>query len=165
MVTIIKYKKITIYHSIYIKVFSDGTVSYPTVSATYVLNITNNYTAFTELRRIFEEYFEIKLEEGYVLKYLNFRICQSPIVFSVDQTYHIMVLVNDWFPAEKIRRVDTTFRTDATYEKELLAAFTLTGNALQKSEMGYHGKLGHTMERIQHIFLMSRIGIVTQPVV
>ena len=31
VVTIIKYKKTTIYHAKYIKVFSDGTLSYPTV--------------------------------------------------------------------------------------------------------------------------------------
>ena len=49
-----KYKKITIYHAIYIKVFSDGTVSYLTVSTDDVLNTTNNETAFTELKRAFE---------------------------------------------------------------------------------------------------------------
>ena len=32
VVTILRYKKSTIYHAIYIKVFSDGTVSYITVS-------------------------------------------------------------------------------------------------------------------------------------
>ena len=44
VVTIIKYKKITIDHAIYIKIFSDVTVSYPTVSTDGVLNITNNNT-------------------------------------------------------------------------------------------------------------------------
>ena len=37
-----KYTKIKIDHAIYIKVFSDGTVSYLTVSTDDVLNITNN---------------------------------------------------------------------------------------------------------------------------
>ena len=44
--TIIKYKKDIIDNSIYIKFFSDGTVSYPTVSTDYVLNNTNNETEF-----------------------------------------------------------------------------------------------------------------------
>ena len=52
-----KYKKITIDHDIYIKVFSDETVSYITVSTDDILNTTNNETAFTEIRRVFEEYF------------------------------------------------------------------------------------------------------------
>ena len=90
MVTIIKYKKITIDHSIYIKVFSDVTVSYLTVSTNDVIDTTNNYTVFNGLRIVFEEYFDIKVQEGYVLKYLTLRIFQSPIGSSVDNTYHIM---------------------------------------------------------------------------
>ena len=38
-------------------------------------------------------------------------------------------------------------------------ALTLTENALHKAEMEYHGKFGHTIGRIQHIALMSRIGM------
>ena len=43
-VTIIKYKKITIDHAIYIKFFTDGTVYYLTVSTNDVINTTNNET-------------------------------------------------------------------------------------------------------------------------
>ena len=46
VVTIIKYKKITIYHDIYIKFFTDLTVSYLTVSTDDIINTTNNETAF-----------------------------------------------------------------------------------------------------------------------
>ena len=44
VVTISKYKKITIYHAIYIKVFYGGTVSCLTVSTDDNLNTTNNET-------------------------------------------------------------------------------------------------------------------------
>ena len=47
VVTIIKYKKSTIYHAVYIKVFTDGTVSYLTVYTDDVLNAINNDTALT----------------------------------------------------------------------------------------------------------------------
>ena len=45
VVTIIKYNKITIYPAIYIKVLSDGTVSYLMVFTDGFLNTTNNETA------------------------------------------------------------------------------------------------------------------------
>ena len=67
-VSILKYNKGIIYHSININVFSDGTVSYLTVSTDDVLKTTNNETAFPELRRVFKEHFEVKVQEGYVLK-------------------------------------------------------------------------------------------------
>ena len=54
LVTILKYKKITIYHAIYIKVFAHGTVSYLKVSTDYVLNTTNNENAFPELTRVYK---------------------------------------------------------------------------------------------------------------
>ena len=38
-------------------------------------------------------------------------------------------------------------------------ALPLTGHALHKSEMENHGKFGHTIGRIQHIALMSRIDL------
>ena len=97
MVTKIKYKKIVIDHAIYIKFFSDGTVSYLTVSTDDFLITTDNETAFPELT-FFEENFEIKVQEGSVLKYINFRIFQSPLGFSDGQADHIMKLVNEWFP-------------------------------------------------------------------
>ena len=57
------------------------------------------------------------------------------------------------------RRVDTPFRTDSTYEKEIMDALPLTVNTLHKAEMEYHGKFGHNLGRIQHIDIMSRTEI------
>ena len=68
-----------------------------------------------------------------------------------------MELVNEWLPTEKFRNYDTPFRTDSAYEKELLAALLLTEHALNKQGMEYHGKFGHTLGRIQHIFFMIRV--------
>ena len=49
VVTILKYNKIAIDNSIYIKVFSDVTVSYLTFSTNDVINTTTNYTKLPEL--------------------------------------------------------------------------------------------------------------------
>ena len=83
-----------------------------------------------------------------------FRVCRSPLGLSVDQTDHIMKLVNEWFPTGNLIKFDTPFRKESAYENELLSAFPLTGNAHHKAEMEYHGKFGHTLGRIQHIALM-----------
>ena len=90
VVTIIEYKKSTNDHAIYIKVLDDGTVSYLTVSTDDVLNTTNNENSFPELTRVFKDHFEMIVKEVSVIKYLNFRIFQSPLGFSVDQTDQIM---------------------------------------------------------------------------
>ena len=40
-----------------------------------------------------------------------------------------------------------------------MATLSLTGHALHKAEIEHHGKFGHTLGRIQHIALISRIDI------
>ena len=57
------YKKSTIDHAIYIKVFTYGTVYYITVFTDDVFNNNNNNNekAFPELTRVFKEEFEIKV--------------------------------------------------------------------------------------------------------
>ena len=94
MVTIPQYKKVTIDHAIYIKILYAITVYYLTVSTDDVLNTTNNEIEFPEIRIFFEEAYEIKFQEGSVLKYLSSQIFQYPLGFSVDHTAHVMELVN-----------------------------------------------------------------------
>ena len=53
VVKIIKYKTSTIHRDICIKVFTDGTVSYLTVSIDDVINTTNNETSFPEPTIVF----------------------------------------------------------------------------------------------------------------
>ena len=70
-----------------------------------------------------------------------------------------MELVNEWSTTGKFRKVDTPFRTDSSYKKELISALPLTGHALHRAEMDFHGEFGHTLGRIQRIALMNRTEI------
>ena len=58
----IKNKKSTIYHDIYIKVFYDRTLSYIKVSTDHYINTIEKDTSVTELIRVFEEDFDIRVQ-------------------------------------------------------------------------------------------------------
>ena len=58
--TIIKYKKSTIDHAIYIRVFYDETVSHIIVSNHGVVNTTNDKTSFNELRIFLKKLLRLK---------------------------------------------------------------------------------------------------------
>ena len=88
-------------------------MSYLTVSTDDVINNNNNEKGLPELTRVFKEHFEMKVQEGLVLKYLHFRLFQSPPGFIIDQTDHIMELVNEWLPTGKFRNFDAPFWTDS----------------------------------------------------
>ena len=96
---------------------------------------------------------------------MNYRVCQSTLRFSVDQTDRIMELINEWLQTRKFRKVDTPFRIHSAYDKELMTALLLAGYALHNEEIEYHGKFEYTLGRTHHIALMSRIDIFMQPVV
>ena len=83
VVTIVNYRKRTFDHDVYIKAFFYVTVYYLTVCTDDVIKNINDEKV-TELTRVFEEPFEIKFQEGYVLKYQNFLICRSSLGFSFD---------------------------------------------------------------------------------
>ena len=65
----------------------------------------------------------------------------------------------EWPPTGKFRNLDTTFRTDSTYEKDIMTKLPLTRNYLCKAEMEYHEKFGPTIVRIKKIALMVIIDI------
>ena len=62
------------------------------------MNNSNNQTEFSELRNVFEEKIEIKVQKVSLLKNMDFWISQYPLELSIDQTDHIMDLVNKQFP-------------------------------------------------------------------
>ena len=68
VVITLKYNKITIDRAIFVKVFSDWTVSYIKVSANDVLNTANHDTLSHKLRRVFGKSFDIKVQEVSFLK-------------------------------------------------------------------------------------------------
>ena len=72
MITIIIYNNSTIDHGIYVKVFTDGTVFYLTVSTYDVLNTTDNEKLFTELTRV--------LEKSLRQKYKKYRFLSTQIL-------------------------------------------------------------------------------------
>ena len=76
----------------------------------------------------------MKVQEKSILKYLDFLVIQSPLGFSADQTDYIIELLNEWFPTEKFRKVDTHFSTDSIYDKELMYALPLIGNSLMRQK-------------------------------
>ena len=92
-----------------------------------------------------------------MIKYLNFWISQYPLGFSIDKTDHIMELVYEWLLNRKFKIFDTPFQKYSTYEKRLIDAFALAVNSLQKAEIEYTGKFGHTIGQINNIYIMRRI--------
>ena len=126
-------------------------VSCLTVSTDDEINITNNDSSFGEIKKYFEEAFDIKIQVGYVIEYINLCIDQYPLGFNIYQTDHIMNLFNKWFLYGKFLIL--------IHQIDLVAAVPLTETALNHSESKYIRKFLHTLVRLQHIAIMTIIYI------
>ena len=82
-----------------------------------IIQISKNNYYFEELKYYFEHKIYMKVQQGYVLKYLNLWIIQYPLVYIIGQNYHVKELTREWFHENKYIIFDTPFRTDSDYEE------------------------------------------------
>ena len=92
---------------------------------------------------------------------LNLRIVQSPDGISYDQTQHIKdTIIGFWFkPSEQnnrfIKQVNTPFRTDSDYERELADTLPADEDRLQTLELEYGATYAFHFGRFMHVCVWS----------
>ncbi len=85
---------------------------------------------------------------------------KSEFGVSFDQAHHIKTtIINKWFPpslTERIKGVDTLFRTDPQYERALSEQLPATGDDLKCLEKKYGGKYNAIIGQVLHPQQVSR---------
>ena len=87
-----------------------------------------------------QQAFKVTTQEGIKLKYLNFRIIQSTHGISIDQTDHILELVNSYIPVDtKVEPANTPLRSDRQFQDEVSNSVPSSPGDLKKleKEFGY----------------------------
>jgi hypothetical protein len=91
---------------------------------------------FLDLKEKMEKMFEVTLQEGAILRFLNVRIIQSPAGISIDQTDHILDTIVMSFlknqGTSELVSITSPFPTDSSLEQRLYEAPVLVGAALKK---------------------------------
>ena len=71
--------------------------------------------------------FDITTQEGPIINFLNLRIISSPTALSIDQTKHVLEMVEPHFPRlQHYSKVHTPMRTDKLFESEYADALPTT---------------------------------------
>ena len=63
-----------------------------------------------------------------------------------------MELVKECFPTGKFRKVDTPFKTESTYEKEIMSETPLKGNSLSKEWIEYNEKIDTLLDGYRNFY-------------
>ena len=82
--------------------------------------------------------FDITTQEGSIINFLNLRIISSPTVISIDQTKHILEMMEPHFPRlQHFFKINTPMRNDKLFEIEYADALPMTKEELQTLEIEF----------------------------
>jgi hypothetical protein len=127
------------------------------------LVICDNRSQFLDLKAKMEDMFEVTLQEGAILCFINLRIIQIPAGASIDQMYHIVETIVELYFKDRysstIMCIKSPFPTDSLFEQCLYEAPVLPGSALRDVEQKCSGSLFHWNGVLLYVALNTRIDI------
>ena len=101
--------------------------------------------------------FQLTSQGGTILKFLNFKIIQSPHGISADQTSHIDEMLRKYFPpGTKVGKTETPLRSDRQYQEEIYHSIPATPSELKALENQFGFKFGTVYGELMHISAWSR---------
>ena len=97
------------------------------------LVFSSNQSLSSKLEKILRTAYDITIQKGSRIKFLNFQIIQSEYGFSIDQIEHILNLVNYYFPKNtSVKHTDTPLRSDRQFNIEMAAASPASPDELNR---------------------------------
>jgi hypothetical protein len=131
----------TIDHAFFIRHCSKETYFYICLATDDLLCSHPNQDEFNKLVEYLNQYFELSVQQGNVIKILSLRIIQTEHAISIDQTTYILSLLQHYFgdDVDKIKTVTTPMRTDSEFEKEWHLATAISQNELSNYFKKYKG--------------------------
>jgi hypothetical protein len=110
-----------------------------------------------------EAIFDLTLQEGTILRFLNLLIIQSPAGISIYQTDHIVETILELYFKDRdtsaLISITSPFPTDSSFEKCLHEAPILVCTTLCDVETKYGGSLFHWNDVLLHVALTTRLDI------
>ena len=104
-----------------------------------------------------QQAFQVTSQGGTLLKFLNFRIIQSPHGISADQTAHIDEVLGKYFSnGTHVPKTDTPLRSDRKFREEIYNSTPATPAELKVLEKKFGFKYGTVYGELIHISTWSR---------
>jgi hypothetical protein len=114
---------------------------------------------FIHLQATLSTFFDLTINQGTTLKFLDMRIIQSPCGISFDQTKYIQSQILDTYfkdiPPSSIPHRTYPFPIEASFEQHLYESPTLTDIDLQNTEAKYKTLSNHLVGKVMHITTIS----------
>ena len=111
----------TVDHAYFVKPLDNGHHIYASLATDDILVSFPTYQIFDDLKKYLQQYFELTVQTGGVLKFLGVRYIQSDECITLDQAEYTYSMLEHYFgdAVDKIKTLRTPMRYDNEYEKEL----------------------------------------------
>lgn len=122
-----------------------------------VLILSISKDLYIRVRNKIKTMFDITAQEGNKIKFLNLRIVSFEHAATMDQTKHILSMVEPFFPRlEKFSRKNLPMRTDNEYECEYASCIPATKAELALLEVEFGGSYLTLYGKLLHVATISR---------
>jgi len=112
---------------------------------------------YLDIKTRIEKSYDITMQEGPILQYLNLQIIQSDAGISIDQTKHILKMLEPHFPKDSsFTATDIPFRTDREYEQDMMNAVPASPSELKLLEKEYKGSYATLYGQLLHVATVTR---------
>ena len=140
---LIKYGMIrsTVDHAYLVKKVDDKEFIYISLATDDLLVSFLRQQTFDDLVAYLEQFFELTVQVGHVIKFLGIRIIQSDKGISLDQGEYTYDILEYYFgrDVDKVKTLTSPMRYDSAYENELFIAIPLTDKELKECCIQYKG--------------------------
>lgn len=117
-----------------------------------ILVCTNSSSLEKKIMTQIQSAFKVTVQEGDEISFLNYRIIQSVHGISVDQTQHIIDMVNDFLPPDvKVKATNTPLRSDKQFNEEVFLSVPATPAELKSLKREFGHKFSSVYGALLHV--------------
>ena len=122
-----------------------------------ILVCTNSEQLEHKIMKQIQSAFKVTVQKGDVISFLNYRIIQSGHGISVDQTPHILEMVDKFLgKEEKVTSTTTPLRSDKQFNEEVFMSVPATPSELKSLEKEFGHKFSTVYGALLHVATASR---------
>ena len=151
----------TVDHAYFVKSLENNRQVFASIATDDILVSFPTYNVFDDLKRYLQQYFELSVQTGGVLKFLGVRYVQSDSCITLDQAEYTYSMLEHYFgtDVDRIKTLRTPMRYDNEYEKEIYDALPLPPPSLQKFAIKYKGAYRFWIGKFMFLSTQTRFDI------
>lgn len=138
-------------------IVENSNVMFLAIATDHILICTNSDSLEKKIMDKIQSAFKVTVQKGEVISFLNYHIIQSVHGISVDQTQHILEMVDTFLgKEEKITTTNTPLRCDKQFNEEVFLSVPATPGELKSLEKEFGNKFSTVYGALLHVASASR---------